>query len=220
MKELEEHTHPSYGLLRFSRINGNSGTLFGTDVQSNNYIEMTLSEAIVNRNLSRDWYHDRKKIIKVKMSAIQFSELITSMNIGSGVPVTISFVNNTAIVPEENKESRKSYTHRKFKERMLEFAKEIAEQKIEAEELIAKKTLSKTDQQNLNWMLTKITQELTSNIPFFMECFQEVMDKVVVEAKSEIDSALIHTITSYGKKALGISTTGDDANNLISNDKI
>lgn len=37
-KEEKEFKHPSFGMLGFSRVNGNSGYLFGTNVQPDNYI--------------------------------------------------------------------------------------------------------------------------------------------------------------------------------------
>lgn len=49
-----------------------------------------------------------------------------------------------------------------------------------------------------------IISEVKSNIPFFAKCFQEVMDKVVLDAKTEIDNALIHAVVSAGIKVLGL----------------
>lgn len=43
-----------------------------------------------------------------------------------------------------------------------------------------------------------------------MRCLQEVMDKVVVDAKVEIDSAIQHKIIQAGIKALGL----EDKNKL------
>ena len=49
-----------------------------------------------------------------------------------------------------------------------------------------------------------IIGEVKSNIPFFAQCFQEVMDKVVLDAKTEIDNALLHAVVSAGIRVLGI----------------
>lgn len=46
--------------------------------------------------------------------------------------------------------------------------------------------------------------EVKNNIPFLAKCFQEVMDKVVLDAKTEIDSAMMHAITKAGMEALGM----------------
>ena len=51
---------------------------------------------------------------------------------------------------------------------------------------------------------------MTSNIPFFRQMFQEEMDKIVVDAKAEIDAAMQHTVTKAGIKALGLQFNSDN----------
>lgn len=70
--------------------------------------------------------------------------------------------------------------------------------KNKAKELVKKKTLSKDDVASLSLHLDWLTTEISNNIPFFMECFQETMDKVVNEAKCEIESAIQHKVTMLG----------------------
>ena len=45
---------------------------------------------------------------------------------------------------------------------------------------------------------TKAFTELTNNIPYFLKCFQEDMDKIVFEAKLEVENAILHKIQSVG----------------------
>ena len=45
-KEEKKHEHPSFGMLSLSRIHGKSGYLFGSEIQSDNFIELTLSAGI------------------------------------------------------------------------------------------------------------------------------------------------------------------------------
>ena len=81
--------HPSYAMARFSRISGGYRSLFGSSIQSQQTITLTISKASHDRNYSNDYFHSKKEIIEIEMSANQFSELITSFTMGSGVPVTI-----------------------------------------------------------------------------------------------------------------------------------
>lgn len=209
-KEEKKYEHPSFGMLGLSRIHGKSGYLFGSEIQSDNFIELTLSEGEMNRELSNDWFFARKTLFKVKMSPNQFSELITALNIGSGVPVTIEEVMGEKIEQCNDMESKKTYTHNQFKQRMAEFMSEINSKYKEAEQIINKKNLSKDDQEKLKWFYQRMSQEIKQNIPFFVKCFQEVMDKVVLDAKSEIDSALLHSVVSAGIEALGININKPD----------
>lgn len=203
-KERKQYTHPSFGMLRFSRIHGKSGYLFGTEIQSDNYIQLELSLGEMQRDLSNDWFYDRESMFRIKMSPNQFSELITTLNVGAGVPVTIQDVLGNEVEQCTNVESKKTYTHTQFRQRMAEFIVEINNKSKEAERIIDKKTLSKDDRETLKRFYQRMAQEVKSNIPFFAECFQEVMDKIVLDAKSEIDSALLHSVISAGIEALGI----------------
>jgi hypothetical protein len=132
------------------------------------------------------------------MTSTQFSEAITSLNNGGGVPCTIEMVDNKPVEKYPTNESRKEFVHRKFQDRMNEFAKTLKQNQLRVVELTAKKTLSKEDQRELNNIVSFMSAEISSNIPFFAKCFQETMDEVVLDAKTEIESAIQHKITSLG----------------------
>lgn len=203
-KEEKEYEHPSFGMLSISRIHGQSGYLFGTEIQADNFIELTLSGASMKRDLTQDWFHQGKTLFRVKMSPNQFSELMTNLNTSPGVPVTIEEVCGERIEQCSDMESKKDYTHRMFRQRMANWIADINKRSKEAERIINKKTLSKEDQRELKLFYDSIIGEVKNNIPFFAKCFQEVMDKVVLDAKTEIDNALLHAVVSAGIKVLGI----------------
>jgi len=202
--EMERISHPSFGMLRFSRVNGRTPYFFGSELPQEHYIAMELCPGEVEKTLSKDWYYAKPKpIISVRMTSNQFAELITSLNMGSGVPCTIEYKDGVHIPEMENKpETSKEFTHRKFKDRMKEFAQTLNQYQKKSEELIKKKTLSKDDQLQLNNIISHAIQEISSNIPFFLECFQENMDKVVLEAKNEVESAILHKVTALGLQKL------------------
>lgn len=199
--ERERHTHSSYGQIRFSRVNG-TNRFYGSELQQDNYISMEIHTSSVERELSNEWFYNEKMVTRLRMSSNQFAELITSMNNGSGVPCTLEVYDgkNAEDLPEI--ENRKEFVHRKFEERMMGFAKDLKSDQAEAKKLIAKKTLSKQDQQDLQRIIDRVIMETSSNIPFFGKCFQENMDEVVQEAKSEIENAIQHKVTTLGLAAL------------------
>ena len=209
-KEEKEFQHPSFGMLGFSRVNGNSGYLFGTNVQPDNYIEMRLYTGRMKRDDIEDNFYPDDNILTVKMSPVQFSKLITSMNYARGVPCTITSFNGKKVEQAKNIENRKTFSARSFNDKMSKFAASINKNMTTAEKLIAKKNLSKKDQEELRMMLYGIQKELTSNIPFFRQMFQEEMDKIVVDAKAEIDAAIQHAVTKAGIKALGLQFNSDN----------
>lgn len=201
--EEERISHPSFGQISFSRIQSTGANFYGSELKQDHYITMKVTESEINRTLSRDWYHSKRApLIEIRMSSNQFSELITSMNRGDGTCCTIEMVNMKPVEPLPTQESRKEFIHRKFDDRMKEFARTLKTKQLRVKELTAKKTLSKADQDELNKTVEWLTQEVASNIPFFAKCFQETIDYSVNEAKSEIENAIQHKINVLGLEAL------------------
>ena len=208
--EREDHKHPSFGQIRFARINGHAN-FYGSELEQDHYISMTVQSSEVSRELTTDWYHSYGlPLIEVRMTSGQFSEMITSMN-REGVPCTVEMVNKERIEPMPAQEIRKEFVHRKFEDRMKMFANSIRENQKKAKEIVKKKTLSKQDIHELTHQLEWLTQEVESNIPFFAKCFQETMDEVVYEAKTEVENAIQHKINVLGLNAL------HEQNSLIEN---
>ena len=218
--EEERYTHPAFGQISFCRVTGH-GRFYGSELRQDHYIEMRVNHSEMERSLTSDHYYERDRVLTLRMTANQFSEMITNMN-ASGVPCTLTQICGEKVPELPDAENKKEFTHRVFADRMKEFAVTLKGKQALVKTISAKKTLSAEDQRQLNWAMDWITQETTKNIPFFMECFQETMDKVVVEAKTEVESAIMHKITTLGLTALheqnklfeiGEKSKGDDYDN-------
>lgn len=191
-------THPTYGMMQFSRTQrSGSTTLFGSSIVHSNTVKMCLREASVERSLSSDFYYAGDTIAEVEMSQSQFAELITSMNCGSGVPVTIRWlkgVGNTGDCPFIHKREQ-------FEEELSQNLKQSNEK---ADELIAKvqelfskgSALTKADKAAVMDMLTKLKHEVGCNREFIYKSFNEQMDKTVMEAKGEIEAFMQNKVNS------------------------
>lgn len=199
--ERERISHESFGQIRFNRVSGNAN-FYGSELTQNHYISLEIYNSEVERDLSQDWYYNKKQVLRLRMSSGQFSELITNMNSGSGVPCTLERIQGRAVDKLPTQESRKEFVHRKFEDRMKEFSNSIREQQNRAKELVKKKTLSKQDIQDLTHHIEWLTTEVEKNIPFFAKCFQETMDEVVLETKTEVENAIQHKINVLGLDAL------------------
>ena len=200
--ETERHTHESFGQISFTRTVGGNTNFYGSELPQDHYISLEIHHSEIERELTQDRYYNKGQILRLRMSSGQFSELITSMNSGTGIPCTIERLQGKKIESIPVLESRKDFVHRKFEDRMKEFAVKLKTKQDRVKELSNKKTLSKEDQKELNWTVEWITQEVTSNIPFFAKCFQETMDDVVFEAKLEVENAIQHKISVLGLNAL------------------
>lgn len=198
-----ETKHESFGMAGFSRssIGGQGIPLFGSSILHNNVITFHVYRGAVTRRLEQDWYHadDRKAIVEVTMSQAQFAEMITSMNMGDGVPVTLSYVDGVRMpdCPYENKRMQSS---NEFKQRMKDFGDRITSYRATMMKKVEE--LPKKDQDEIKNMIDSLAQEVRSNIPFYEDQFTRQMNKTVTEAKAEVEAFVANKIHSAGIEAI------------------
>lgn len=200
----EYKKHPAFGMIRFSRISGN-GTFFGSPLNHDHFISLEINHGSIKTDLGQDWYSEEGQVIRLRMTSTQFSELITSLNYGCGVPCTLESIQGRKVEPLPIPENTKHVAEKEFDEKMSNFIIELEKSSKRANDLISKKTLSKNDQEELNWVLQKAIQMVKSNIPFYEEQFKRRTDKLVSDAKHEIENAITQKITAAGLQSLGIS---------------
>ena len=99
-----EREHPSYGLVRISRVTGGPGAqnLFGSPLARHyGTIRLSIGTAKWIHGLHHDHYHGslRGEHIGIEMSAAQFADMITSLNMGSGTPCTLRYLAGVEVPP-------------------------------------------------------------------------------------------------------------------------
>lgn len=197
-------THPSYGTLLFSRkSSGGKTPLFGSSIQHRDTICMTLHHASIERGLNRDWIHGDKVIAEVEMSYSQFAEAITSMNIGTGVPVTVRWTEKDGKIPPCDFVSKREQFEDEFKTQRKN-ATRVSEELIqEVTELFNQKgTLKKADKEEILRKLNKLKMDIGINTDFIVNQFNEQMDKTVMEAKGEIEAFYQNKVNTIASAAL------------------
>ena len=203
-EDEKEFSHESYGMVGFSRIQGHSGRLFGSSLpDQGTFIRLKVTRATRRHHLSRDWYHgDTRTMLELDLSAAQFAELLTSMNIGSGVPCTLRFADGRSMenCPEEKLEAQQ--VRDDFKVKLSQVARNMEESKKRIDEILAKKSTTQADRKEIEQLLGLVIQDVRSNIPFWLNQFHEATGKIVVGAKAEIDAFMQHAVMSAGYKAL------------------
>lgn len=202
----KETTHPAYGIASIHRISGNARNLFGSSVYCDHYVELEITGGV---EIENDSYHrflpSGKSHIRVVFSPAQFAELITSMNIGNGVPCTIKNIAGERIdeIPDEIHVNELDRQKDNFKNRMKDLSKNLHDAQDRIKELLSLPRLTKEQKDELRNVLYKGIQDIDSNIPFYMEMFDEATDNIVQEAKAEIDATVHNCVLSAGIKALG-----------------
>ncbi len=196
-------THPSFGMLSFSRVDGSSGPLFGSDLETPSFIRMTLLEGQEDWHLSRKWHHGRGTIVELDMTNSQFAEIITNMNRGSGIPTTIRFRADQGHVPGFLVEDT---LHDQIRADLKHDIKEIVDtaDKLAADldKTLAESGLSKAKQQSLRDSINKLRRDLTANMPFVLDQYKEALDKTASSAKIEVETFITHKAQELGFQTL------------------
>jgi hypothetical protein len=196
-------SHPSYGTLSFSRRTGGATPLFGSSIEHRDTIAMTLYHADITRCLYSDSVYGNKKIVEVEMSYSQFAEAITSMNMGSGVPVTIRWTEKDGHIPSCDFVSKREQFTNEFKEKLNDTMNDSQTLIKEVEELFSqKKQFTKADKEAVLKKLTQLNYNIGRNVEFVAEQFNEQMDKTVMEAKGEIEAFCQNKVNSIASAAL------------------
>ena len=183
------YKHPSFGMLSFNRTHGGHSNLFGSSIQHNDTIHMVLKEGVVIRGLNDDRYVGEDEILEVEMSQSQFAELITSMNVGTGIPCTIKYLRGKGRINEADFINKRQQITNEFKESMNERMSDAKEFYDEVKELFTtKKSIGKGDREMILRRLANVTQCIESSSKFIFDQFQNQIDKTITEAKGEIEA--------------------------------
>ena len=142
-------------------------------------------------------------IAEVEMSYSQFAEAITSMNIGTGVPVTVRWTEKDGKIPPCDFVSKREQFEDEFKTQRKN-ATRVSEELIqEVTELFNQKgTLKKADKEDILRKLNKLKMDIGINTDFIVNQFNEQMDKTVMEAKGEIEAFYQNKVNTIASAAL------------------
>lgn len=200
MKDFTEiPTHPSFGMLQFNRAYGSSGrALFGSSIKHSNVITLRITQGSVNRGLSENWFFGGKSYVEAEMSYSQFAEAISSFGMGSGVPITLKYVNGERIEDCPFFSTIERFQE-EFKERQDSAAEVLKDGIKTAKKLLSeKKSFGKKDIEELLGILEHANREQGGNATFIYDQFNRQMEKTVTEAKGEVEAFVqskLHSIT-------------------------
>ncbi len=215
----KEESHPAYAQLAFSRRSTNKGhknTLYGSSARHGSTISMRVYRSRkVYDKYSEHYFADRLPLIEVEMSQTQFSEAITAMNVGDGVPVTLrQFAGESMpMCPEwtlrERIDNDLKATFRSLTDRLLKYESRL-------QDILSKKgTVKVAEKKEIFGMYSSVIQEIRSNIPFMKECMDEAIDKSTNQAKGEIEAFWLNKMTQLGIEKLHELQDAGDTVKLI-----
>lgn len=123
------------------------------------------------------------------MSYSQFAEAISSMNMGSGIPVTIKWLRGEGSMETCPFTSKQEQFEKEFNDNMDDAnakANEII--KSVTKMFKEKKSLNKGDREAILNQLSALSKEINENRDFIYKQFNRQMEKTTIEAKGEIEA--------------------------------
>lgn len=197
MKRYEIDVHPSYGIIQFNRVTGGNSHFFGTAVNQSDYISLKIhlgSREVDMFGMERFRPDDRIPIIQAKMTNHQFATLITTMNIGEGSPCTLEYVNCEKVPPCPQQESQLDAVIKRAVEGVDETSDFVSGYLSEIRAIASKDKIGKKDAERIKHLITIISGRMEDNTKFYGKQIEEVGEKTVQQAKTEIDALLTHRI--------------------------
>lgn len=193
-----KYTHPAYGQISVNRASG-SMVLYGSDFEHHNFMVMRISQSELHRHLSHDWRHPRDEIIEVYLSESQWASMLSSINMGSGVPCTIA-ARHGIRMPTLPLRQQKDEAVREMDEVLRNAGRHVTE----AMDRVATELegISKAKKERITASLNKLFRELTDHIPFIQRSFDEHMENVVEQARTEVNAYAQNQVIQTGITAL------------------
>ena len=194
-----EETHPAYAQLLFTRQTGGYNSLYGSAIKHQETVSMRVYPSRkVSSSYSERYYAEHMPLIEVRMSQSQFAQAITTMNMGSGVPVTLEAIRGKQM-PKCEEESVSEIANKGLEEKLNEFADKISIGGKRVEEILNKKGNIKVgEREEISHTFMYLMQDLRSNLPFLHECMTEAYDKTATAAKVDIEAFYANAVMKMG----------------------
>jgi len=202
--ESGEFQHPSFGLVQIRRVQGNR-RLFASSTTSNTFFQLTIRRAILGRSDTRDATHQNfayLPICEAYLSPSQYVELLTTNNVGDGVPCTLAYVDGAEQPPPPELPSRHEVSRDAFVRR-CEKTKESGEKLSTLVLSVLDGKVGKKTLDEVRRAIETFTNDFAQgNLPFLLADAKSALDDAKAEAKAEIDAYVANVISTLGLKAL------------------
>ena len=199
----KEETHASWGMVGLYHTQGGERQLFGSDVSNHNTVVLKVKHAKKERSLGRDWTMGTDTICEVELSSLQFAELLTNMNVGDGVPCTVRYTRTDGCIQYKPETSKIDIIYKEANERADIALSSLYAAKREIESLVKNKKIPQYAGKELLYKLSNALSDLEGEgSAFYKKQATAEIDKMVVEAKSQISEYIAAKIYSVGLETL------------------
>lgn len=204
MEDRKVDTHPSYGMMAINRITGTRRNLFGSALKEHGTtMRLVIKQGHRTHSSGLDnHYGTSQPIIEVEMSTSQFTQLITSMNMGDGVPCTILSTQGKRVEQAPEIETEFDRVRSSFGKKIKAISQKMEDHAAKIDSILNKKTVSAADRKEIKGIFSNFILEIESNIPFILELFEESADKVVSHSKQEVEGFINQMVAITGIRSI------------------
>ncbi|MFD8609407.1 hypothetical protein [Streptomyces sp. NPDC059631] len=192
-----DEIHPAFGVAVVTRRSGGGRSLFQSDLLHNETISLSVHEATRKRDLSHDWVHPGRELVEIEMSLAQWGSLVSSMGLGSGVPVTIRRTEHDPAVPEIPHQPRTAESLREVREVTDRMYARVKAATAALHEAIHEKKGVRATKEALN-ALENAVGLAGSNAQFTVDSLVEVGEQVVAQARADIEAHVLQVVRLTG----------------------
>lgn len=193
-------THPAFAQISAHRVSGHA-TLYGSDFHHQNHIRVSIARSELTRGLSTDWPHTGRELIEVSLSEAQWAHFVSSLNVGTGTQCTLSHVNREVVPGLPDPVSRTDQFGAEMHARQQRALASLAllSGAINEAGLSGKKAATLVN------LVRRAAQDIDGNTKFVADMFGEHMEKVVQDAKAEVNAYALGVLSSVSAAPLAIA---------------
>lgn len=192
-----EQTHPAFAVVGISRSKGTPRALFQSDLMHSSTIVLSIQTATRIRDLNRDWVHPDKTLLEIEMSETQWGGIVSSMGLGSGVPVTLRTRESDPFVPDLPYQPRTEENRREVAEKVDELLAQVREA-VEALDAAEENKAGIKERREIRRNLKSLLQNAGRNAQYAVDSLSEAAENTVNQARADIETHLMTTAAAHG----------------------
>lgn len=208
-------THPSYGMIHASRIQG-TRSLFGSNINQHGFVRVTIEQGEMRRDdqLAHDWYSGHGRLIEIDMSEAQWVAFISRMNMGGGTPCTIESHNGQwmPLLPDADDAAERlgGIVDDKIKSNVRTV------NKMKSEVLGLLEGLPAGKKAKIASAIEHMAQHLVANHEYAGKVLLDRKEELVTEAKIEINAAIQGALQLLGLDSIQqLAAAGEEARTRV-----
>jgi len=202
MEDKNKYSHPSYGMIRISRVQGHKSCYMSEDIDYGGYILLEVKQSYA---LRKDYYEtdnlSSDLVLRLRLTYNQYSELISTINSSSGVPCTLEYITsngNGKVEQYKPLPSEIDMFEINIDTEVNNIKQVLSNIEDKLDVITTRANLSKKDIKELSIEISKLNLAITDRLPFIVTMFKEYMGKFISKSKVQIGSWLEHKLYSMG----------------------